>query len=78
MTHDPDTEAYIDECIGPRVIGTYYRSSFDDNVTVLAIDRDPPGWMLWSITEANDDELARGASRTHCTRWDPRRDRVIR
>lgn len=73
-----DTERYIDGCIGPRSVGTRYRSGYgDDDVTVLAVDRDPAGWMLWSVTEATDEELASGRSRTHCTDWDYDRDCVV-
>jgi hypothetical protein len=77
MSRDPETEQYITRCIGPREVGTRYRSSFFDDVTVLAVDRDTGDWMLWSVTEATDEELARGASRTHCTAWDYDRDHVI-
>jgi len=49
----------------------------NDEVTVLAIDRQPGGVMLWSITEATDRERAAGTSRTHCTDWDDTKDRVI-
>lgn len=77
MSRDAETEQYISECIGPRVVGTRYRSSFGDDVTVLAVDRDPAGWELWTVTEANDEELRAGRSRTHCTRWDYDRDRVV-
>lgn len=78
MNRDAETEQYISECLGPRVAGTRYHSNYHgDEVTVLAIDRDPDGWMLWSVTEATDEELAAGTSRTHCTRWEYDRDRVI-
>jgi hypothetical protein len=78
MSHSPDTEQHITECIGPRVVGTRWRSHYwGVEVTVLAVDRDPPGWELWTVTEATDEELARNASRTHCTRWDYDRDQVI-
>ena len=77
MTRDADTEYWIDECIGPRKAGTRYRShSWGDEITVLAVDRDAPGWQVWTVTEATDEELARGRSRTHCTAWDDR-DQVI-
>lgn len=77
MSHDPETVRYISECIGPRVVGTRYRSSWGDDVTVLAVDRDPAGWELWTVTEATDEELRANRSRTHCTDWDYDRDRVI-
>jgi len=82
-------EQWLDECIGPRQVGGRYLVG-DEEVTVLAIDRTegrrPDGrtamsyWMPWSITEATDEERARGASRTHCTAWRPdsRQYRVIR
>jgi hypothetical protein len=73
-----DAQQYIDRCLGPRRIGgRYYKHQMDDEVTVLAIDRQPDGPMLWSITEATDRELASGTSRTHCTGWDDTKDRVI-
>lgn len=73
-----DTERYVDECIGPRVVGGRYDYGYwGETCTVLAIDRNPAGWELWTITEANEDELRRNTSRTHCTPWDPSKDRVV-
>jgi hypothetical protein len=77
MIRDADTERFINACIGPRIVaGRYFDHYWGDEYTVLAIDRNPPNHMLWSITEATDTELAAGTSRTHCTAWDER-DRVI-
>jgi hypothetical protein len=73
-----DVQQYIDRCLGPRRIGgRYYRHQMHEEVTVLAIDRNPDGWMTWSITEATDQEHEAGTSRTHCTAWDDTKDRVI-
>jgi hypothetical protein len=72
MTSDQHT----DQEIGPRRPGTRWRSHYwGDEVTVLDVHR-PDGDRPWSITEATDDEQARGRSRTHCTPWDPR-DEVL-
>lgn len=72
------TERAITEYIGPRHVGGRYSSGYwGDEYTVLAIDREPADGSLWSITEATDEEMRRNASRTHCTAWDPRKDRVI-
>lgn len=73
-----DVQHYIDRCLGPRQIGgRYYKHQMHQEVTVLAIDRQPSGTMLWSITEATDQERSDGKSRTHCTSWDDTKDRVI-
>lgn len=73
---DAETEQYISECIGPRIVGTRWKSYyFGDEVTVLAV-HNPDSRGAWSITEATDEELARNRLRTHCTPWD-HRDRVI-
>lgn len=72
-------QAAVEECIGPRRVGTRYRShQFGDVITVLSVDRgtDPGQWPSWSVTEANEAELDRGAARTHCTPWDAR-DKVL-
>ena len=78
MSRDADTEAFIDTCIGPRRPGTIWFSGYDQvRVEVLDVDRDPSGWMLWSITEVDVEGSQRGWKRTHCTRWDYDRDRVV-
>jgi hypothetical protein len=77
-SRDDQVQQCIDRCLGPRRVGgRYYKHQMGQPVTVLAIDRDPDGWMLWSITEATDDERAAGTSRTHCTGWDNGKDRMI-
>lgn len=78
MSHSPDIEQHITECIGPRQPGTVWFSGYDHvKVEVLAVDRDPEGWMLWSITERDVEGSQQGWKRTHCTAWDPDRDSVI-
>jgi hypothetical protein len=74
----PDAAPWIAAAIGPRRVNGRYRSgSSGEEYTVLDIDTDPTGWLTWSVTVANDDEHAANRSRTHCTRWDPRRDQVL-
>lgn len=78
MSHNADTNAYIDECIGPRRPGTVWFSGYDRvNVEVLAVDRNPGDHMLWSITEVDVEGSQRGWKRTHCTAWDHDRDVVV-
>jgi hypothetical protein len=78
MTREQDTEDFVSECIGPRQVNTVWRSDRDRvDVKVLAVDRDPDGWELWTITEVDLDGSQQGWERTHCTPWDPDRDRVI-
>jgi hypothetical protein len=78
MSHDADTTAFIDKCVGPRRPGTIWFSGYDQvRVEVLAVDRNPAGWMLWSITEADIEGSQRGRKRTHCTPWGYDRDRVV-
>ncbi len=77
MIRDASTKAHINEQIGPRKVGTVWKERHGGpTVEVLAIDRDPAGWMLWSITEVDLDGSQKGMRRTHCTAWDPR-DQVV-
>lgn len=79
MSHDQETVQYIDRCIGPRTVGTVWWSGYDRvNVEVLSVDRDPPGWELWTVTEVDLEGSQQGWQRTHCTPWDGSRDRVVR
>lgn len=63
----------IEQAIGPRVVGGTYRSGYwQQNYTVLSIDRVNKPWgrvmrVLW------DD----GRETEHSTSWDPKRDRVL-
>jgi hypothetical protein len=78
MSRTQHTEDFVGQCIGPRRVGTIWFSGRDHvNVNVLAVDRNPPGWELWTITEVDLEGSQQGWERTHCTPWDPDRDRVI-
>lgn len=56
----------------PRVVGGRYHSGYwDIDYTVDAISVDPNGFLK-SITVTDKD-----GSRTHCTAWDHRRDRIL-
>lgn len=56
----------------PRVVGGLYLSGYwGSEYTVLAIEFDSHGWLK-SVTVQDDD-----GTRTHCTAWDTRRDRVV-
>jgi hypothetical protein len=71
---DQASEELVDQQIGPREVGGRYRSGYwGDEYEVVAIDRNPATtWMAWSITVRDVN-----GQRTHCTAWDPTRDRVI-
>lgn len=70
MTH----EEWINTQVGPRLVGGRYDHGDDATAyEVLDIDRGPrASWPTWQITVCGRD----GRERTHCTGWDPRRDRV--
>lgn len=77
MSRDPETEQYISDCIGPRVAGTLWRDRAGNTTRVLAVDRDPAGGELWTVTEVDEAGQQVGQKRTHCTPWDPDWDHVI-
>ncbi|GAA2484854.1 hypothetical protein GCM10010406_21380 [Streptomyces thermolineatus] len=65
--------------VGPREINGVYLSGYQgETYTVLAIHYGPDarrvtGWSEWAVTVRWED----GHETTHCTAWDPDRDRVI-
>ncbi|MFD7867599.1 hypothetical protein [Streptomyces sp. NPDC059783] len=69
-------EEWIGTQIGPRVVGGRYDHGDDASAyDVLAIDPGPRPlgtWPVWQITVRRAD----GQEHTHCSGWDPRRDRV--
>ncbi|MDN3262901.1 hypothetical protein QWJ26_24455 [Streptomyces sp. CSDS2] len=67
-------EEWVTLQIGPRVVGGRYDHGDDTSAyEVLHIDRGPrTSWPTWQITVRGRD----GVERTHCSGWDPRRDRV--
>lgn len=67
---------WIAKAIGPRRVGGPYSNAYwDAAYTVLAIDPGPrSSWPDWEITVQFDYQEA---PMTHCTAWDPRRDRVL-
>lgn len=69
-------EEWIATQIGPRVVGGRYDHGDDATAyDVLAIDPGPRPlgtWPIWQITVRGTD----GQERTHCSGWDPCRDRV--
>lgn len=74
---DSDAAGFIATGIGPRQVnGRYYSGYWGNEYTVTAIDRDI-ATGTWSITVATDAEAVLRQSRTHCTPWDHRRDRVV-
>jgi hypothetical protein len=73
--------AYVERCIGPRQVGKWYKGGWsNEEYVVLGINRliGPFGNTSgWCITVANRTELEQGRSRTHCTAWDYKTDKVI-
>ncbi|MEU0032057.1 P-loop ATPase [Streptomyces sp. NPDC006335] len=70
---DEDTD-WIANQVGPRKVGgRYYNGYWGQEYEVLSIDDKPDGWGPWGMTVLWDD----GRKTTHCTAWDPKRDRVI-
>ncbi|MGW3200100.1 hypothetical protein ACWDBD_37150 [Streptomyces sp. NPDC001118] len=67
-------EEWVNAEIGPRVVGGRYDHGFDASAyEVIEIDRGPrTSGPTWQMTVRGRD----GVERTHCTRWDARRDRV--
>ncbi|MFJ2833590.1 hypothetical protein ACIPC1_39635 [Streptomyces sp. NPDC087263] len=72
-TADGDAD-WIANQVGPRQVGgRYYSGYWDLAYEVLNIDDNPDNWGPWEMTCRWDD----GRDTTHCTAWDPKRDRVI-
>lgn len=73
---EPTYEEWVQANVGPRQVGGRYSSGYwGDGYTVLAIDPGPrEGWPVWQITVLNDGEQY---PRSHCTAWDPQRDKVL-
>lgn len=78
---EPTYQQWVAECIGPRQVGGRYDSGYvtggadTGQYTVLAIDPGPrDGWPVWQITVQRDGHRF---PQTHCTAWDPRREKVI-
>ncbi|MER0443220.1 hypothetical protein ABR738_01270 [Streptomyces sp. Edi4] len=77
-TTEQEARRIFGDYVGPREIGKVYRSGYGgEPYTVLGITygteatRAAIGWDSgWSMTVVGDD----GRVRTHCTRWDARRD----
>jgi hypothetical protein len=74
-TVDEEEDAgWIDNQVGPRKVGgRYYNGYWGQEYEVLKIDDNPDSWGPWEMTVLWDD----GRETTHCTGWDPKRDRVI-
>ncbi|MDG5807943.1 hypothetical protein P9869_35910 [Streptomyces ossamyceticus] len=66
---------WINTQVGPRVVGARYDHGDDASAyEVLAIDRGPRRtWPTWQITVRYDRD---GQDTTHCTGWNPAKDRV--
>lgn len=65
--------------IGPRKIGgRYYSHVSDEEYEVVGIEtkQPPPGWV-WQITVQWLTGPRKGQTVSHCTRWDPKKDRVL-
>lgn len=73
---DDGYEAWVDECLGPRQVGGRYHCGYwAQDYTVVAIERGPrEGWPVWQITVRDDGD---GQTRSHCTAWEPKCDRVL-
>ncbi|MFJ4879983.1 hypothetical protein ACIP93_32915 [Streptomyces sp. NPDC088745] len=77
---DEGEPTYAEWCalqVGPRRVGGTYEAGYDGSrYEVLGIEHGPRPlgqWPTWDITVRGTD----GRVRTHCTGWDPRRDRII-
>jgi hypothetical protein len=72
-TGDGDAD-WIDNQVGPRKVGgRYYNGYWGQEYEVLKIDDNPDSWGPWEMTVSWAD----GRETSHCTGWDPKRDRVI-
>lgn len=71
---DAETAAWFKEVIGPREVGgRYYSHCSGREYTVINIETNRPSWPIWQITIRWED----GREASHCTAWDPDRDRII-
>ncbi len=75
--HSADALAYIEECIGPRQVGTLWRDDAGNTIRVLAVDRAPRSGRLWEIVEVDEVGQQVGFVRPHETAWNPDRNRVL-
>jgi hypothetical protein len=75
-TLSPVVPKWVAQAIGPRRVGGRYSNGYWKSAyTVLAIDAGPrESWPDWEITVQYDDLET---PTTHCTAWDPQRDRVL-
>lgn len=73
--HELTREEWVSLQIGPRRVGGRYDHGHPDSeYEVLNVDRGPRAtWPTWQITVRFTD----GRVRTHCTGWDPKRDRIV-
>lgn len=73
---EPTYEEWVAANIGPRKVGGRYHSGYNGGgYTVLAIEPGPrEGWPVWRITVRHDGW---DYAVSHCTAWDPKRDRVL-
>jgi hypothetical protein len=73
---EPTYGEWVAANIGPRKVGGRYRSGYSGGeYTVLAIEPGPrEGWPVWRITVLHDGW---DYPVSHCTAWDPKRDRVL-
>lgn len=65
--------------IGPRKVGgRYYSHAVGEDYEVVGIEtkQPPPGWV-WQITVRWLTGPRKGETVSHCTRWDPKKDRVL-
>jgi hypothetical protein len=61
--------------IGPRKVGgRYYNGYSDEEYTVLELETNRTTWPLWQITVRWKDT---GRVTSHCTDWDPDKDKVM-
>lgn len=74
MSMDAETAEFFKNAIGPRKVGgRYYNGYWGEEYTVLNIETNRTSWPLWQITVRWED----GSKTSHCTAWDPDRDRVV-
>lgn len=69
-----DEAKHLSTQIGPRKVGgRYYNGYSGQEYEVLNIETGRPTWPVWLITV----RWADGHTTSHCTAWDPKRDRVL-
>jgi len=68
----------IQKYLGPQQVGGHYHCGYwNKSYTIEHIgisDESRIPWSDWSMTVRWDDD---GHTGTHCTAWDPKRDRVL-